>query len=322
MDFKSTFVAFLAIAAAMLGVKQYFRGGVFISDVRIDGKVVIITGANTGIGKETAVDLAKRGGRIIMACRDLQRAEAAAKEIKMAANVGDDNVIVEIMDLSSFKSVRAFAERINARESHIDILINNAGVMWTDYTKTVDGNELQFHVNHLGHFLLTHLLLEKLKAAPEARIVTVSSLAHTRGEIKLDDLNSEKSYGRKEAYEQSKLANVLFSRSLAKRLQGTSVTTYSLHPGVVDTELTRYIPFIGNKYVYQVVRVLLYPFFKSPEDGAQTTLYCAVEPSIAKDTGKYYSDCAEKQAAPQALDDDVAEKLWEASEKLVGLNSR
>lgn len=321
MDLKSILVALIAVALSSVGLRQYFKGGVFTSDVRIDGKVVIITGANTGIGKETAIDLAKRGGRIIMACRDQKRADAAAKDVRQLANVADEKVTVELMDLSSFKSVRAFADRINAQESHIDILINNAGVMWTDYTKTVDGNELQFQVNHLGHFLLTNLLLGKLKAAPKARVLTVSSLAHEIGAIKLDDLNSEKSYGRIEAYSQSKLANVLFSSSLAMRLQGSSVTTYSLHPGAVDTELARYAPVIGNKIVYKIIHLLLWPFFKTSEEGAQTTNYCAVEPSIADETGKYYSDCAEKKPASQALDKDVAEKLWTLSEKMVGLKA-
>lgn len=178
---------------------------------------MLITGANTGIGKETAIDLAKRGAKIIIACRDMEKAEAAVKEIIDKSD--NQNVICKKLDLADIKSIREFAEGINRDEPNLNILINNAGVMVCPYGKTADGFEMQFGVNHLGHFLLTHLLLDLIKRSAPARIVTVSSMAHSWGVINLDDINSEKSYGKSAAYSQSKLANVLFTHSLAKRLE-------------------------------------------------------------------------------------------------------
>ncbi|XP_038582229.1 retinol dehydrogenase 12 isoform X2 [Micropterus salmoides] len=191
------------------------------SEERLDGKTVIITGANTGIGKETARDLARRGARIVMACRDLERAEEARAEI--LEDTGNENVIIRKLDLSDTKSIRAFAELINREEKQVNILINNAGIMMCPYSKTVDGFEMQLGVNHLGHFLLTYLLLDLIKRSAPARIVVVASVAHTWTGLRLDDINSERSYDTMKAYGQSKLANVLFARSLAKRLQGETV---------------------------------------------------------------------------------------------------
>uniref|UniRef100_A0A672J6R7 Retinol dehydrogenase 12, like n=1 Tax=Salarias fasciatus TaxID=181472 RepID=A0A672J6R7_SALFA len=188
------------------------------SEERLDGKTVVITGANTGIGKETAIDLSKRGARVIIACRDMEKAKAAVKETIESS--GNDNVVCKKLDLSDTKSIREFAEGINQDEAKLNILINNAGVMMCPYGKTADGFEMQIGVNHFGHFLLTYLLLDLIKKSTPARIVTVSSIGHTWGSIHLDDINSEKNYDKNKAYYQSKLANVLFTRSLAKRLEG------------------------------------------------------------------------------------------------------
>ena len=221
-------------------IRWYFLAGVCRSKASLSGKTVIITGGNTGIGKETAIDLARRGARVILACRSPEKAEAAVKEVR--AKSGNDNVVFRRLDLASFESIRQFASQILQEEPRIDILINNSGVMGCPYQKTKDGFEMQFGVNHLGHFLLTHLLLDRLKEASTARIVNVSSVAHTFvNGINFDDLNSEKSYTTHSAYFRSKLANVLFTRSLAKRLVGTSVTANSLHPGSVRTELYRHL---------------------------------------------------------------------------------
>ena len=206
------------------------------STASLAGKTVIITGANTGIGKETAIDMAKRQARVIMACRSVERGEKAAEDVRRAS--GSSNVVFQQLDLASLTSVRRFCERVLKKEPHINILINNAGIMACPYWKTEDGFEMQFGVNHLGHFLLTNLLLDRLKEAPAARIVNVSALAYVWAKgINFDDINSEKFYQPITAYCQSKLANVLFTRSLAKRLEGTNVTTNSLHPGVIHTEL-------------------------------------------------------------------------------------
>ena len=234
-------VGSLLVGALVLrAVKKYYGGGVCYSKAMLTGKTVVITGANTGIGLETAVDLAKRGARVILACRDVARGKAAEAEVKERSK--SDDVVFSKLDLSSLQSVREFSERTLEEESHIDILINNAGVMIPPYSTTEDGFELQFGVNHLGHFLLTDLLLERIKKAPASRIVNVSSAAHHRGKINFDDLQSKQSYSRISAYRQSKLANVLFTQALAKRLEGTNTTAYSLHPGAIKTELGRHIP--------------------------------------------------------------------------------
>ena len=234
----------LAVGTTVVSVcalKRYFGGGVCYSKAKLTGKTAIITGANTGIGLETAVDLAKRGARVILACRSVEKGEAAVQTVKERS--GNNDIVFSEVNLSSLQSVRDFSARILAEERRIDLLINNAGVMVPPYSTTEDGFELQIGVNHLAHFLLTNLLLERLKEAPSARIVNVSSSAHQVGKINFDDLQSKSSYSRMGAYAQSKLANIVFTRSLARRLEGGNVTAFSLHPGVVRTELARHVPF-------------------------------------------------------------------------------
>ena len=210
------------------------------SKAKLVHKTVIITGGNTGIGKETAIDLAKRKAKVILACRNPERGRKAEEEIRKKS--GNENVVYRHLDLASLASVREFAEGVLQDEPHIDILINNAAIMACPYWKTEDDFEMQFGVNHLGHFLLTYLLLDKLKEAPSARIINVSSLAYKRVKgINFDDINSEESYDPQIAYGQSKLANILFTRALSKRLEGTRVTVNCLHPGVIWTELGRHI---------------------------------------------------------------------------------
>ncbi|XP_015245194.1 PREDICTED: retinol dehydrogenase 12-like [Cyprinodon variegatus] len=260
------------------------------SEERLDGKTVIITGANTGIGKETARDLAKRGARIIMACRDVERAEDARTDI--LEETGNENIIIRKLDLSDKKSIRAFAQLINKEEQQVNILINNAGIMMCPYSKTVDGFEMQLGVNHL---------------AP-ARIVIVASVAHTWTGLRLDDINSERSYDAMKAYGQSKLANVLFARSLAKRLQGTGVSVFSLHPGVVQSDLWRH-----QHQCIQIAVKIFRIFTKTTVEGAQTTIFCAVEPGLESLSGTYFSDCAPARCSRAAADDDLAQRLWEMS---------
>ncbi|KAL2088658.1 hypothetical protein ACEWY4_015557 [Coilia grayii] len=302
--------------AGLITVRRWMAGGVCRSKARLDGKTVLITGANTGIGKETAVDLAGRGARVILACRDLGRAERAAGEIRKRS--GNGNVVVKQLDLASLQSVRTLATDLTASEERLDILINNAGIMMCPKWRTEEGFEMQFGVNHLGHFLLTNSLLELLKKSAPSRVVTVSSLAHEKGEIHFDDINLDKDYEPMKSYRQSKLANVLFSRELAKRLEGSGVTVYSLHPGVIRTELGRHLwPTIAlwKRLLFRPLMLLI----KTPWEGAQTTIYCAVDHSLHNTSGLYYSDCAPKQAAPQACDDEAAKRLWDISASMVGL---
>ncbi|XP_031716847.1 retinol dehydrogenase 11-like isoform X1 [Anarrhichthys ocellatus] len=358
-QYPKTIALVTVTGAGLFGVQKWMAGGVCRSKASLEGKTVLITGGNTGIGKETAVDLAKRGARVILACRDMDRGNKAAEEVKKRS--GNDNVIVKKLDLASLQSVRQLAKDVLASEGRLDVLINNAGVMSCPKWQTEDGFEMQFGVNHLGHFLLTNCLLDLLKKSASSRIITVSSLAHQRGsvfvcfyftsrdvdwyslsgmpsfsvsfdikyhiceccfhstgQIYFDDIHQEKDYHPWKSYAQSKLANVLFTRKLAKKLQGTGVTTYSLHPGIIRTELGRHfwptMP-LWKRVVYTPLMFLI----KSPTEGAQTTIYCAVEESLQNESGLYYSDCAPKTAAPQGLDDEAAKKLWDLSASMVGL---
>uniref|UniRef100_A0AC11DL79 Retinol dehydrogenase 12 n=1 Tax=Ovis aries TaxID=9940 RepID=A0AC11DL79_SHEEP len=214
----TSFLSFLYVTAP--SIRKFFAGGVCRTDVQLSGKVVVITGANTGIGKETARELARRGARVYIACRDVLKGESAASEIR--ADTKNSQVLVRKLDLSDTKSIRAFAEGFLAEEKQLHILINNAGVMLCPYSKTADGFETHLAVNHLGHFLLTHLLLGRLKESAPARVVNLSSVAHHAGKIRFHDLQGEKYYNRSFAYCHSKLANVLFTRELAKRLKVTA----------------------------------------------------------------------------------------------------
>ena len=304
-----------AFGGGIFLLKTYAAGGACNCKQKLDGKTVIVTGANTGIGRETALDLASRGARVILACRNLTKAEAAAKDIQK--KTGNNKVIVKELDLASLKSVRNFAHEINESEERLDILINNAGIMRCPYWTTDDGFEMQFAVNHLGHFLLTNLLLGKLQRSQPSRIITVSSLAHIRGKIRFDDLQSEKEYSPGPAYAQSKLANLLFTRELSKKLDNTDVTVTAVHPGIVKTELGRHLS-VNKSYLASISLVpITWLFFKTPRQGAQTTIHCAVAESV--ESGLYYSDCKPKEPAEQAKDDRTSKKLWEVSADLVGL---
>ncbi|XP_045135874.1 retinol dehydrogenase 11-like isoform X1 [Portunus trituberculatus] len=300
----------------LVGLRAWLQGPMCKSKARLDGKTVVITGSNTGIGKETARDLSRRGARVVMLCRDLQKARTAAEEINRETG---NAMVVHHLDLASLESVRNTAEILADTEQNIHILINNAGIMMCPRWETKDGFEMQLGTNHLGHFLLTMLLLDRLKASAPARIINVSSIAHTQGKMHWDDLHLTKDYNAKAAYCQSKLANVLFTRELAKKLKGTNVNAYSLHPGVVQTDLGRHIHQSVNGFIHWAFHFFGNFFFKTVKRGAQTTIYCAVEESLATQTGKYYSDCAEKQPHQLALCDDDARRLWDVSSELVGL---
>ncbi|RUS74792.1 hypothetical protein EGW08_017459 [Elysia chlorotica] len=274
-------------------------------------KTVLITGANTGLGKETARDLAKRGGRIIMACRNLEKGEATRKEI--VEETKNEDVVVQELDLASFESIQNFAKKFNETETRLDILINNAGVMACPKTLTKDGLEMQIGTNHFGHFLLTNLLLDKLKACSPSRIVILSSMAHAFASIKWDDINSDKKYGDWAAYGQSKLANILHCLELSNRLKGTGVTVNSVHPGGVNTDLQRHT----NRGIFKLLKPLSKLFFKTPVDGAQTTLYCALSPDLEEVSGKYFVDCKEKAPSRRGQSEADAKRLWELTEEII-----
>lgn len=275
--------------------------------------MVLITGANSGMGKAIALKLAQTGARIVMLCRNKERGEAALKEVqKLSGNTG---VQLMICDLASLKSIRAFCAEFKKKYDRLTVLINNAGVILPGYYKTVDGYELQFGVNHLGHFLLTTELTDLMVESAPARIINVSSGAHKMGKIHFEDINLEKKYKFWRAYAQSKLANILFTYELAEKLKEKDVTVNSLHPGAVGTSMginrdTGFGTFIMK---------LFKPFFQTPEKGAQTTLYLALAKEVEKETGKYYYRKKSVTSSKQSYDKDMAKKLWEISEKMVQL---
>ena len=251
-----------------------------------------------------------------MGVRTVSKGEAARSEIESACGETGGKIEVLKLDLESLASVRSFAEAVNGAVEKIDLLILNAGKMACPRSETQDGFESQLGTNHLGHFLLTELVLEKVKAAAPSRIIVLSSLAHEAGKINFDDIQLKSGYSPWKAYGQSKLANVLFASELGRRLEGTGVTTYAVHPGWVRTELDRHMP-SWQKVVVMPARAVA---SKSPVQGAQTTLYCALEPSLADKTGRYYADCREKTPSSRARRKDDAERLWQVSEELVGLS--
>ncbi|KAL7976093.1 hypothetical protein Chor_009771 [Crotalus horridus] len=282
--------------------------------VSLRGKTVLITGGNVGIGKATAVDLARRGARVILACRDKARGESAVCDIRRES--GNSEVILMILDLANLNSVRAFAQTFLKSEPRLDILINNAGVFKDG--QTTDGFDLGFQVNHLAHFLLTHLLLDRLKRCAPSRVVIMSSSAHSSGKIDFQTIHKpvEGMWQALQSYSNSKLANILHTLELANRLEGTNVTCYVVHPGIVKTEIGRSCPHWLPWLLW-----FMKPFIRDSDSGAQTTIYCATEEGIERLSGRYFVDCQPKVPSPQTRDDQLAKKLWEFSERLLGLTS-
>jgi len=270
--------------------------------------VALITGANTGIGRVTARELAKQGLHVFVACRSKERTQALLDEIRAVAPGAKVEWLA--FDLASLASVRQCAQTFLARGLPLHLLINNAGLAGAK-GMTKDGFELAFGVNHLGHFLLTQLLLERIKSSAPARIVTVASRAHRQAHgMDWQALRAPTSSATAiPEYAVSKLANILFSAELARRIKGGGVTTYSLHPGVVASDVWRSAPWL--------LRALIKPFMLSTEKGAATTLYCATEPSLAAETGLYYDRCRVKKASKLAGDLALAAELWKRSEDWV-----
>lgn len=285
------------------------------------GRIAVVTGANTGLGYETALALAGKGAKVIMACRNQDKANDAMANIKK--QVADADLDFIKLDLNSLKSVREFGESYNSKFDRLDLLINNAGLMIPPLMRTEDGFESQFGVNHLGHFFLTNVLMPSLQKTENARIVSLSSIAHKSGRIQFDDPNWEKSYSKMDAYNQSKVACLIFAYELQRRLNdaNSSVISVAAHPGVSDTELSRYV----SKVVYTLFRPLIPLVTHAPKEAAKPTLMAALDEEVVG--GDYYG--------PQGFNDmkgepgkasstgyskkrDVAEKLWQLSEKLTG----
>jgi NAD(P)-dependent dehydrogenase (short-subunit alcohol dehydrogenase family) len=275
---------------------------------------VLITGGNAGIGKETAVGLAARGARVAITARDAAKGAAAAAEVR--ERVPDAVVDVVPLDLASFASIRRCAEDVGRRYERLDVLVDNAGLVQLQRTVTEDGFETTFGVNHLGHFLLTSLLLDQLRASTPARVVVVASGAHksARTGLDFDDLQAERSYSALGAYNRSKLANVYFARELARRLGGSGVTANSLHPGFVASRLAR----DGDAGALgDVAMTLLRPFALSPKRGARTSIYVASSPEVTDVTGRYFVRSRPAATSRVGADDVAARRLWEVSDALV-----
>lgn len=309
------------IIAALIVLKVYLKltCGHYTITTDLSGKTVIVTGASSGIGIETAVELARKGARVYLACRNVEKAKPIAQEIKNSS--GNAQVFVMQLDLAKLSSVRQFAKDFLDKEKRLDILINNAGMAGKPGNKpelTEDNIEITMQSNHFGHFLLTNLLLDRLKQSAPSRVVNVSSMIHTWAQIDVNNppiFQKGEKYKPLQAYACSKLANVWFTRGLASRLHDTGVTTTSLHPGVIVSEFNRDLPSV----VQTAIQYIGGQFMKTPQQGAQTTLYCATAPELTHVNGAYFQDCKPKASSLLSLDDELVEKFWKHSEKLVGL---
>jgi NAD(P)-dependent dehydrogenase (short-subunit alcohol dehydrogenase family) len=273
------------------------------------GKTVLITGGTGGIGKATALGLARMGARVAVTGRDRGRTEAAAREVQ---SVGGE-VELFVADLSSQSQLRGLAEEVLQCLPEIDVLVNNVGGFWSTRHVTEDGHERTFALNHLAPFLLTNLLLERMQHSAGARVVTVSSNAHTAGRIDFENLQGERSYSGAKAYNQSKLANVLFTYELAERLRATTITANALHPGVVRTAFGAEDPASVQRFLVPLVR----PFMKSPAQGAATSIHLASAPELEKVSGRYFANCKDKKSAELSYDQAAAAQLWRVSSELV-----
>jgi NAD(P)-dependent dehydrogenase (short-subunit alcohol dehydrogenase family) len=278
----------------------------------LEGRTCLVTGASSGIGEETALALARLGARVVLVCRSRERGERSRAAI--AQRSGNDAVDLVLGDLASLAEVRQLAAELLATCPAIQVLVNNAAVVNLRRTTTVDGLESTFAVNHLAHFLLTNLLLDRIRESAPARIVNVASNGHKLGKLDFDDLQSERDYRCMRVYGVSKLANVLFSYELARRLQGTGVTANCLHPGAVATRLSH-----NNGAIAVIVTALLKPFFLSPARGAATSIHLAAADEVEGVSGKYFVRRREVPSSPASYDEAVARRLWEESCRLTGL---
>ena len=275
----------------------------------MNNKIVLITGGNNGIGKATAIGLAKKGANVTIACRNKLKGEQAVKDIKTASN--NQNISLIICDLSDIESVRQCADTFKKQHNHLDVLVNNAGVIVDTYKETKQGFEWQIGVNHIGHFYLTHCLMENLLAADKPRVVNVSSEIHYQGKIDFDRFTKDKGdYSGMPAYAQSKLANLLFTIGLAERYP--EITTNALHPGVVRTSFGD-----GDvKWYFKMVWKMMKPFLITPEKGAATSIYLASSSEVNV-SGKYFDKSKEKTPSKYANDDKLINELWEYSQQAI-----
>jgi NAD(P)-dependent dehydrogenase (short-subunit alcohol dehydrogenase family) len=279
---------------------------------RLDGRICLVTGATSGIGEATALGLARLGARVVMTGRDRDRGEQARKAV--VEKSGNDRVDLLLGDLASLAGIRALAAEFLAAYPALHVLVNNAGTVELSRTLTVDGFEKTFAVNHLGYFLLTNLLLPRLRESAPARIVNVASEAHRMGRLDLDDLQSEKHYRAMRVYGTSKLLNLLFTVELARRLAGTGVSANALHPGAVATRLGK-----QNGALARLLIGLLRPFFLTPEDGAANSIFVAASDELEGVSGKYFVKQRAVPPSRRSQRPGLARSVWARSAELTGL---
>lgn len=275
-------------------------------------KVVMVTGATDGIGLVTARELANMGAEVVVVGRNVEKGNRVVSEIKSAT--GSDKVALMVADLSSMQEVRKLAEEFKSKYKRLDVLVNNAGAVFRQRAESVDGYEMTFALNHLNYFLLTNLLLDTIKASAPARIINVSSAAHQGQTLDFTDLQNEKSYSGFSVYGQSKLANVLFTKALSRRLEGTGVTTNVVHPGFVATRFGH-----NNGGLMRLFMPIVQLLARSPEEGAETNIYLASSPEVDEVTGEYFADSKVAPSSTVSKDAEAAERLWEISAEMVGL---
>ena len=286
-----------------------------VGTLPMGGKIVVITGGTGGIGKATATGLATLGARVGITGRDPARAEQAAADIRAAS--GNPAVDAFAADMTSQNELRQLAAVVLEAYPRLDVLVNNVGGFWAHRHSTADGLERTFALNHLAPFLLTNLLMDRLKASAPARVITVSSGAQSMGRIEFDDLQGARSYSGQRAYNQSKLANVMFTNELARRLHGTRVMANSLHPGVVRTNFGAE----DQAWFFTVISRVVRPLLKTPAQGAQTPIYLASTPDLADVTGQFFTNGKPKRANRIAYDIDMTARLWLVSAELVGMTA-
>lgn len=278
------------------------------------GRTVLVTGGTGGIGRATARSLSTMGAHVAITGRDRVRAESAARDIRAA---GGGPVDVFVADMSSLAQVRGLADEVLQRLPRLDVLVNNVGGYWNTRHVTADGFERTFAVNHLAPFLLTNLLLDRLEQSAPARVVTVASQAQSMGRIDFDDLQGEHSYSGARAYNQSKLANLLFTYELARRLDGGPVTANALHPGLVSTSFGADDPALVQRLLVPFLR----PFMKSPARGADTSVHLASAPALDQVTGQYFAGRTPRRSSSRSYDQAAAARLWRVSADLAGMTT-
>ncbi|XP_070541225.1 retinol dehydrogenase 13-like [Ptychodera flava] len=309
------YLAILAVVVVFLLLKVHISRmkGVCRSEADLTGKTAVVTGATRGIGYEVALDLARRNARLIIACLNIDEGNRVMEAIQKLA--GNKNIVLKQVDLASLSSVRKLAGEITEEESRVDILVNVAGVAGLPRRETEDKLEQTFAINFYGPFLLTNLLLDKLKKAAPSRIVNVTSIAHQWGAIDFDNLRGDKWFLMPRSYFDSKLAIILATREMGRQLKEAGVIVNCCHPGSVNTSFLDNMPFFVRMFTTPIGLL----FWRTPREGAQTPIHLAVSEDVKDITGEYFSECKLDKPAKQALDDVVARKLVEASEKLVGL---